>query len=91
MQGVIRAKPEGLTQPRAASGDRWMYVVAVLAFFAMFIGGMLWLRSINFFYFKATFPVGEIGAFMICAFVILANVAMRIPMLLRWVQARLLR
>jgi hypothetical protein len=68
-----------------------MVVVAVLAFFAMLVGGVLWLNSINFFYFKATFPVGEIGAFMICAFVILANVAMRIPMLLRWVRARLLR
>jgi hypothetical protein len=68
-----------------------MVIVAVLAFFAMLVGGVLWLRSINFFYFKATFPVGEIGAFMICAFVIVANIAMRIPMLLRWVRARLLR
>jgi hypothetical protein len=65
-----------------------MYAVAVLAFFAMMVGGFLWLRSIGFFSFKATFPVGEIGAFMICAFVIVANIAMRIPMLLRWLRAK---
>jgi hypothetical protein len=78
-----------MTQPRAKSEDRWMNVVATLAFFAMIAGGIWWLHAINFFYFKATFPVGEFGAFMICAFVIALNIAMRIPTLLRWVRARL--
>jgi hypothetical protein len=78
-----------MTQPRAKSEDRWMILVATFAFFAIIAGGIWWLHSINFFYFKATFPVGEFGAFMICAFVIALNIAMRIPMLLRWLRARL--
>jgi hypothetical protein len=78
-----------MTQPRAKSEDRWMYAVATFAFFAMCIGGVWWLRSINFFYFKATFPLTEIGAFMICALVVVINIAMRIPTLLRWLRAKL--
>lgn len=66
-----------------------MYVVAALAFVAMIAGGLAWLNAINFFYFKATFPVGEFGAFLICAFVIVVNIAMRVPMFLRWVLAKI--
>ena len=69
--------------------DRWMNVIATLAFFGMMAGGLWWLHSINFFYFKATFPLSEFLGFFVCAFIILVNIAMRIPMLLRWILAKL--
>jgi hypothetical protein len=77
-----------MTHPNQPSEDRWMYVAATLVFCAMIAGGLWWLISINFFYFKATFPVGEFGSFLICALVIVINIAMRIPALLRWVLRR---
>lgn len=80
---------DSMTKPRASSQDRWMYVLAALAFIAMVAGGVLWLKSIGFFYFKATFPIGEFGSFLICALVIVINIAMRIPALLRWLRARI--
>lgn len=66
-----------------------MTVVAILVFIAMCLGGLLWLHSIGFFYFKATFPLSEFVGFFVCAFIILVNIAMRIPALLRWVRAKL--
>jgi hypothetical protein len=78
-----------MTQPNETSDDRWMHAVAMLVFLAICAGGVWWLRSINFFYFKATFPLAEIGAFMICALIVVINIAMRIPMLLRWLRARI--
>lgn len=66
-----------------------MVAVAALAFFAMCVGGIYWLLAINFFYFKATFPLSEFLGFFVCAFIIVVNIAMRVPMLLRWVRARI--
>ncbi len=68
-----------------------MNVVATLAFFAMCAGGIWWLNAINFFYFKATFPLSEFLGFFVCAFIILVNIAMRIPMFLRWVRGKIVR
>jgi hypothetical protein len=75
----------------ARADDRWMVAVATLAFFAMCAGAIWWLHSINFFYFKATFPLSEFLGFFVCAFIILVNIAMRIPMLLRWVRSKISR
>lgn len=87
MQVVV---PGGSMQKQQEnSKDRWMYALATFAFFVMLAAGVLWLISINFFYFKATFPVGEIGMFMICALIILINIVIRIPTLLRWVKSKI--
>ncbi len=77
-----------MTAPRTEPEDRWMYAVATLAFFAMCAGGIWWLKSIGFFYFKATFPLSEFLGFFVCAFIIVVNIAMRVPMVLRWVRAK---
>ncbi len=66
-----------------------MNAVAALVFLAMCVGGIYWLKSIGFFYFKATFPLSEFLGFFVCAFIIVVNVAMRVPMVLRWVRARI--
>ena len=76
------------TKPR---DGRWMYGVAALVFLAMCAGGVWWLHSINFFYFKATFPLSEFLGFFVCAFIIVVNIAMRVPMFLRWVMSLLQR
>jgi hypothetical protein len=71
------------------SEDRWMYFVATFAFFAMIAGALWWLHSINFFYFKATFPLSEFLGFFVCALIVVINIAMRIPMLLRWLRTKI--
>jgi hypothetical protein len=74
-----------------ASNDRWMYLVAALAFVVLLALGVWWMHAIGAFNQTVSFRYAALGVFLFCAAIILINIVMRLPMVFRWLRGRLQR
>lgn len=66
-----------------------MYAVAAAAFFVLFALLVRWMYDIGVFNQRVSFRYAALGVFLFCAAVVLINIAGRLPLLFRWLRARL--